>query len=59
MTLKQLCDQLGIHPYDLTGDEEYADNMLNEDITDTILYQEILEECNSIGIKLINNEGNK
>ena len=54
MTLKQLCDQLGIHPYDLTGDEEWTDNMLDEDITDTIFYQEILDECNSIGIKLIN-----
>ena len=32
---------------------------INEDITDTIIYKEILEECNSIGIKLINNEGNK
>ena len=54
MTLKQLCNQLEIHPYDLLGDEEYADNMLNEDITDTIFYKELLEECNSIGIKLIN-----
>ena len=54
MTLKKLCDKLGIHPYDLVGDDELADDLMFEDITDTIFYQEILDECNSIGIKLIN-----
>lgn len=42
ITLKQLSDKLGVHPYDLTGDEELAEDLMHEDITDTIFYQELL-----------------
>lgn len=48
MTLKELCDKLGIHPYDLTGDDDFADSMMNEDITETIFYKELLAECNGV-----------
>lgn len=44
MTLEQLCNKLGIHRYDLVGDEELADELMHEDITDTILYKELKEE---------------
>jgi hypothetical protein len=43
MTLKQLADKLGVHPYDLTGDAELADELMNEDISDTTFYQELAE----------------
>lgn len=41
MTLKQLSEKFGVHPYDLTGDAELADELMNEDITDTMFYQEL------------------
>lgn len=41
MTLKQLSNKLGVHPYDLTGDAELADELMHQDITDTIFYQEL------------------
>jgi hypothetical protein len=50
MTLKQLTDKLGVHPYDLVGDEELADELMNEDITDTIFYQELKREAELKGI---------
>lgn len=43
MTLRQLSDKLGVHPYDLVGDDELADELMDEDITDTIFYQELKE----------------
>jgi hypothetical protein len=43
ITLKQLSEKLGVHPYDLTGDAEFAEEIMNEDITDTIFYQELKE----------------
>ena len=46
MTLKQLCDKLEIHPYDLVGDDELADDLWNEDIEDTIFYQDLISDCN-------------
>ena len=42
-TLRQYADFLGVHPYDLTGDKELADDLMNEDITDTIFYKEMEE----------------
>jgi hypothetical protein len=43
MTLKQLCDKIGVHPYDVVGDAETADEYMNIDITDTIFYNELKE----------------
>lgn len=43
MTLKQLSDKLGVHPYDLTGDAELAEELMHEDITDTMFYQELAQ----------------
>jgi hypothetical protein len=45
MTLKQLSDVLGVHPYDLVGDEELAEELMHENITDTIFYQELKKEA--------------
>ena len=45
MTLKQLCDKLGIHPYDLVGDDELADDLMFEDITNTVFYKDLISEC--------------
>jgi hypothetical protein len=41
MTLKQLADKLNIHPYDLAGSSELADELMHVDITDTVLYHEL------------------
>lgn len=41
MTLKELSDKIGVHPYDLVGDTDLADDMMHEDITDTIFYDEL------------------
>ena len=41
MTLKQLSNKVGVHPYDLVGDEELAEELLHTDITDTIFFQEL------------------
>lgn len=43
MTLRQLSDKLGVHPYDLVGDEELAEELMHEDITDTIFYRELMQ----------------
>lgn len=43
MTLKQLSKKVGVDPYDLVGDNELADELMNQDITDTIFYNEIKE----------------
>lgn len=50
MTLKQLSDKLGVHPYDLVGDEELADELMNSDIEDTIFYQELKQEAELRGL---------
>ena len=34
MTLQQLSNKLGVHPYDLVGDEELADELMNNQITE-------------------------
>ena len=41
MTLRELADKLGVHPYDLVGDAELADELMDEDIAGTIFYQEL------------------
>lgn len=43
MTLKQLSNRLGVHPYDLVGDEELADDLMNSDITETVFFQDLCE----------------
>lgn len=43
MTLKELSNKLGVHPYDLTGDAELAEELMHEDITDTMFYLELKE----------------
>lgn len=50
MTLKQLSDKLGVHPYDIVGDGELADELMNEDITDTIFYQELKQYEPELGL---------
>lgn len=50
MTLKQLSDKVGVHPYDIVGDSEFADEIMNEDITDTIFYQELVAEMPELAI---------
>mgnify|MGYP001179555131 FL=1 len=42
-TLRQLSEDLGVHPYDLVGDSELADELLeyDDDIEDTIFYEEL------------------
>jgi hypothetical protein len=47
MTLQVLADKIGIHPYDVTGDKEMADELIEEqaDISDTIFYQEMKSIC--------------
>lgn len=50
MTLKQLSNKLEVHPYDLVGDEELADELMNEDITDTIFFQELKREAELKGL---------
>lgn len=50
MTLRQLSDKLGVHPYDLVGDEELADELMNEDITNTVFFQELKREAELRGI---------
>lgn len=52
MTLKQLCDKIGIHPYDAVPDQEEADYYMNEDITDTIFYQEMKQYAKEEGIEI-------
>lgn len=44
MTLRQLADLIGIHPYDLTGDTEVADSLMDEDISQTTFYNEFKKE---------------
>lgn len=56
MTLKKLSDTLGVHPYDLVGDEELADELMHEDITDTMFYQELIHEADLRGLLLLNGE---
>jgi hypothetical protein len=41
MTLKQLSDKVNVHPYDLTGDADLAEELMHEDITDTMFYQDV------------------
>lgn len=41
MTLKQLSNKLGIHPYDITGDAELAEELMHEDISDTIFFEDL------------------
>lgn len=43
ITLRQLSDDLGVSPYDLVGDSELADELLeyDDDIEDTIFYEEL------------------
>lgn len=50
MTLKQLSDKLGVHPYDLVGDEELADELMNENIEHTMFYQELKHEADLRGL---------
>jgi len=50
MTLKELSDKLEVHPYDLVGDEELADELMDEDITDTMFFQELKREAELRGI---------
>lgn len=50
MTLKELSDKLGVHPYDLVGDEELADELMNSDISDTVFYQELKKEADLRGL---------
>lgn len=50
MTLKVLSEKLGVHPYDLVGDEDLADELMNEDITDTIFFQELKHEADLRGL---------
>ena len=42
MTLQQLSDKLGIHPYDIVGDDELADELMHQDISDTVFYQDLV-----------------
>lgn len=50
MTLQQLSTKLGVHPYDLVGEDELADELMHEDITDTMFYQELLlAKCEKCG----------
>lgn len=51
MTLKQLADKIGVHPDDLTGDAELSEDLMNEDITDTMFFQDIKEEFFGRGYK--------
>jgi len=53
-TLQMVSDKLGVHPYDLVGDEEFAQELLDEgtDITDTILDQELKGLAQAEGIEL-------
>lgn len=50
MTLREVSDKLGVHPYDLVGDEELAEELMNEDITDTIFFQELKKEADLRGL---------
>lgn len=50
MTLREVCDKLGVHPYDLVGDEELAEELMNEDISDTIFFQELKHEADLRGL---------
>jgi hypothetical protein len=50
MTLKQLSNKIGVHPYDLVGDEELAEELMNSDIESTIFYQELKHEAELRGI---------
>lgn len=43
MTLQELSDKIGVHPYDIVGDDELADTLMHEDITESIFYQELIE----------------
>lgn len=50
MTLRQLSDKLEVHPYDLVGDSELADELMDEDITDTVFFQELKREADLRGL---------
>lgn len=50
MTLRQLSDTLGVHPYDLVGDEDLANELMNEDIEHTMFYQELKREADLRGL---------
>jgi hypothetical protein len=50
MTLKQLSNKLGVHPYDLVGDEELADELMDQNIEDTMFYQELKHEADLRGL---------
>lgn len=50
MTLRELTNKLEVHPYDLVGDEELADELMDEDITDTIFFQELKREADLRGL---------
>ncbi len=50
MTLQQLSDKLGVHPYDLVGDAELADELMHEDIRDTIFYKELKQYEPELGL---------
>lgn len=50
MTLKELSDKLGVHPYDIVGDEELAEELMHSDINDTAFYQDLKSEAELRGI---------
>lgn len=50
MILRELSDKLKVHPYDLVGDEELADELMDSDISDTAFYQELKHEAELRGI---------
>lgn len=50
MTLRQLSDKLEVHPYDLVSDSELADELMDEDITDTVFFQELKREADLRGL---------
>lgn len=50
MTLRQVSDKLGVHPYDLVGDSELADELMDEDISDTPFFIELKREADLRGL---------
>ncbi len=50
MTLRELSKKLEVHPYDLVGDEELADELMDSDISDTMFFQELKQEAELRGL---------
>lgn len=50
MTLREVSDKLGVHPYDLIGDEELAEELMDEDISDTPFFLELKQEADLRGL---------